>query len=304
MAETRAILVMAYGTPRGLDDVEAYYTHIRRGRPPPPELLEELTDRYRAIGGRSPLFEITQAQADGVARRLEVPAYLGQKHQTPYISDAVARMASDGIERAVGLVLAPHYSAMSIGQYAAAAERAAEVSGWTGKLEMIESWNVEPGYIEWLSTRVEDALAELPEHLRAGTTVIFSAHSLPARVVDQGDPYEDQLRATGEAVATRAGLTSWRIGWQSAGRTADRWLGPDILDILDALAEESTKAVVVCSCGFVADHLEVLYDVDIEAKARADDLGIALVRTRSPNDDPEFLDMLAELVGRAMRGAG
>lgn len=304
MAEKKAVLVMAYGTPRGLEDVEAYYTHIRRGRPPPPELLEELTDRYRAIGGHSPLLEITRAQADGIADRVGVPAYVGQKHQTPYIADAVAGMASDGIERAVGLVLAPHYSTMSIGQYASGAERAAEANGWTGKLEMIESWNVEAGYIEWLSARVEDALAELPVELRSGATVVFSAHSLPARIVSTGDPYEDQLRATGEAVAARTSLTSWRIGWQSAGRTADEWLGPDILEILDELASEGTKAVVVCPCGFVADHLEVLYDIDIEARARADDLGIALVRTRSPNDDPAFLDMLAEVVGRALRGAG
>ena len=286
MAESRALLVMAYGTPRGLDDVEAYYTHIRRGRPPPPELLDELTDRYRAIGGRSPLLEITQAQADGISQRVGVPAYLGQKHQTPYIADAIAGMAQDGIERAVGLVLAPHYSALSIGQYASAAQSAAEEIGWSGKLEMIESWNVEPGYIEWLSDRVGEALMELPEELRSGAAIVFSAHSLPTRILEQGDPYVDQLRATGESVASRTGSTNWRIGWQSAGRTADEWLGPDI------------------PCGFVADHLEVLYDVDIEATARAEDLEIVLVRTRSPNDDPGFLDVLADLVGRTFRGAG
>ena len=295
---------MAYGTPRGLEDVEAYYTHIRRGHPPPPELLDELTDRYRAIGGRSPLLEITQAQADGIAWRTGVPAYLGQKHQTPYISDAVAGMAADGIERAVGLVLAPHYSAMSIGQYESAAERAVEDIGWSGKLEMIESWNVEPGYVEWLSGRVKEALRELPEDLRSDAAIVFTAHSLPARIVEKGDPYADQLRATGESVASRTGWSKWLIGWQSAGRTADEWLGPDILEILDELAREGTRGVVICPCGFVADHLEVLYDVDIEAKARADDLGIALVRTRAPNDDPGFLDMLAQLVGRAFRGAG
>lgn len=304
MTERRALLVMAYGTPRGLDDVEAYYTHIRRGRPPPPELLDELTDRYRAIGGRSPLLEITRAQADGISQRVGVPAYLGQKHQTPYIGDAIAGMAQDGIERAVGLVLAPHYSALSIGQYASSAESAAEDVGWSGKLEMIESWNVEPGYIEWLSARVGEALVELPEELRADAAIVFTAHSLPARILGQGDPYADQLRATGESVASRTGSTNWRVGWQSAGRTADEWLGPDILDILDELARDGTKAVVICPCGFVADHLEVLYDVDIEARARAEDLGIALVRTRAPNDDPGFLDMLANLVGRAFRGAG
>ncbi|MFN2489652.1 MAG: ferrochelatase [Actinomycetota bacterium] len=301
MAERRAVLVMAYGTPRGLDDVEAYYADIRGGRPPSPELLDKLTERYRAIGGRSPLLEITEAQTRGIEDRLDgVRAYLGQKHATPFIADAVEAMAAEGIERAAGLVLAPHYSSMSVGDYARRAGRAAEESGWSGKLEMIESWHLEPGYVAWLGDRVRDALASLPEDTRASTTVVFSAHSLPGRILETGDPYPAQLAETAEAVAGSLGLERWRVGWQSAGRTAETWIGPDILEVVREHAEAGGRGVVVCPCGFVADHLEVLYDIDIEAARLAEALGISLRRTEAPNADPGFLDMLAAVVARAL----
>ena len=297
-----ALLVMAYGTPRGLDDVEAYYTDIRRGRPPPPELLKELTDRYRAIGGRSPLLEITNAQAQGLSGRLGIPAYVGLKHAAPFIRDAVAEMARDEIDRAAGLVLAPHYSSMSIGDYERRTRAAAEEMGWDGELVMIESWHLEHGYIELLSEFVADARQSLPPGVRSDAVVVFTAHSLPSRIVEAGDPYPEQLEATARAVAESAALERWQVGWQSAGRTDDPWLGPDLLEILDKLGAEDAAAVVVCPCGFVADHLEVLYDVDVEAKARAEELGIALARTRSPNDDARFLDMLATVAARALPG--
>jgi protoporphyrin/coproporphyrin ferrochelatase len=293
---------MAYGTPRSLDEVEAYYTDIRRGRPPPPDLLEELTARYRAIGGRSPLLEITSAQARGIEERLGVRAYIGQKHAAPFIYDAVKKMRDDGVERAVGLVLAPHYSSMSVGDYARRAERAASEASWRGKIDMVESWHLEPGYLELLDERVHSARASLPEEARAGATVIFSAHSLPERIVATGDPYPSQLAETAAAIAERAGLKrkSWSVAWQSAGRTADPWLGPDILEIIVELAEAGAPGVIVCPCGFVSDHLEVLYDVDIEATRLAAKLGVPLVRTASPNDDPRFLDMLAAVVARKL----
>ena len=291
---------MAYGTPKDLDDVEAYYTHIRRGNPPPPELLKELRDRYAAIGGRSPLLEITEKQRLGLEERLGVRSYLGQKHASPFIEDAVAQMKSDGLDRAVGIVLAPHYSSGSIGQYRDKAESAAEKLGWSGSIDVIESWAREPGYIGWVARQVEEELASLPQPLREDAVVVFSAHSLPLRVVEGGDPYPEELRATGAAVAAQLRLPHWMIGWQSAGRTADPWLGPDILDVLRSLAEEGRKAVVISSCGFVADHLEVLYDIDIEARALADELGIELRRTRSPNDDPDFLDAVAAVVRRRL----
>ena len=295
---------MAYGTPASLDDVEAYYTDIRRGRPPPPELLEELKDRYRAIGGRSPLLDITRAQARGIEERLGVRAYLGQKHAAPFISDAIGEMARDGVRSAVGIVLAPHYSTMSVGDYARRAQRAAGASGWTGSLDVVESWHLEPGYVAWVAARVEAVVATLPPRVRYRTTVVFSAHSLPARVLEIQDPYPDQLRATAAAVAREAGVARWRVGWQSAGRTDEPWLGPDILEVIRALAHEGERGVVVCPCGFVADHLEVLYDVDIEAAELARELGIMLVRTDAPNDDPGFLDALAEVVRRRFLALG
>jgi ferrochelatase len=291
---------MAYGTPRDLEDVEAYYTHIRRGRPPPPELLEELLGRYRAIGGHSPLLEITRQQATGLQDRLGVPVHVGQKHAAPFIADAVADIALANTERVVGLVLAPHYSKMSIGDYERRARQAASEAGWGGELQMVESWHLEPGFIKLLAQRIEEALDRLPVDTRAAATCVFTAHSLPESIVKEGDPYPEQLEATAGAVASELGLDRWRTGWQSAGRTADPWLGPDLLDVIDTLADDGAKAVVVCPCGFVSDHLEVLYDVDIEAADRAAERGLALARTRSPNADSDFLDVLAGVARGAL----
>jgi ferrochelatase len=296
MSDKQALLVMAYGTPRSLDEVEAYYTDIRGGRPPPPDRLQELTDRYRAIGGRSPLLQITRAQAAGVSKRVGIPFFVGFKHARPFIPDAVKEMPAEGVTRAVGLVLAPHYSAMSVGDYEHRARRGAEEAGWTGELKMIESWHLEPGYIDLLADRVCDALASLPDESRAGAVTVFTAHSLPERIVSANDPYPEQLRETAAAVAERAKLENWEVAWQSAGHTGDKWLGPDILEVIEDLAGRGVPGVVVCPCGFVADHLEVLYDIDIEARELADKLGVALARTASPNDDPAFLDMLATVV--------
>ncbi|CAN5225994.1 ferrochelatase [soil metagenome] len=311
MAEATAVLVMAYGTPRSLDEVEPYYTDIRRGRPPPPELLDELVGRYRAIGGHSPLFEITEAQRQGLESRLGgIPTWLGQKHAAPSIPDAVASMAAAGIEDAVGIVLAPHYSSMSIGDYAARTRAAAEAAGGRPIIEVIRSWHLEPGYVRWLAERVHEAIASLPGEARTRAIVIFTAHSLPARILSQGDPYPEQLVQTAEAVAREAGLDSggdrvtWTIGWQSAGRTADPWIGPDVLEVMDDAHSSGATGIVICPCGFVADHLEILYDVDIECSARAEKLGVPFARTRAPNDDPVFLDVLATVVRRALGEGG
>ena len=298
---TDALLVMAYGTPKNLDDVEAYYTDIRHGRPPSPQQLEELTDRYRAIGGKSPLLEITHRQAGGISDRVGVPAFVGQKHAAPFIPDAVDQMKAAGTTRAVGLVLAPHYSSMSIGDYTRRVMRAAEDVGWDGRVETIQSWHDEPAFIDLLAGYCKDALSSMPVAVHERTTFVFTAHSLPAAIVRKGDPYPEQLRETAEAVSQRLGLERWQVGWQSAGRTADEWLGPDVLEILEVLADGGEKGVVVCPCGFVADHLEVLYDLDIEATRRASELNLEFARTRSPNDDPVFLDMLAGVVSRALR---
>ena len=296
MTERRGVLVMAYGTADGLDDVERYYTDIRGGRKPSSEALAELTDRYRAIGG-SPLLDITTSQALGLQRRLGMKTYLGQKHASPTIAEAVEQMAADRVERAVGLVLAPHYSKMSIGDYESRVRRAAEGT-WQGTLQMVRNWHTEPGYIQFLASAVHRALNRLSDGVRDEAVVIFSAHSLPSRILQAHDPYPCQLQETADAVARRAGLARWQTGWQSAGRTTDPWLGPDVTEILAELASKNVRGAVVCACGFVAEHLEVLYDLDIEAKARADELGLEFTRTNMPNNDSLFLDTLADVVDR------
>ena len=300
MADKRAVLAMAYGTPAGLEDVEAYYTHIRGGRKPEPALLGELVDRYRAIGGRSPLLEITCAQADGIAQRVGVPVYLGLKHSRPFIEDALRDLAAAGVERAVGLVLAPHYSSLSVGDYARRAADAARSLSWGGRLEVIESWHLEPGFVKWLAHAVTEALSSLPPGPGGAPVVIFTAHSLPARILELDDPYPRQLAETADAVARAARVEDHRVAWQSAGRTREPWLGPDVLEVIEETARAGASGVVVCPCGFVSDHLEVLFDVDVECRRRARELGVAFARTASPNDDPTFLDALAGVVRRAL----
>lgn len=296
----RGVLVMAYGTPASLDDVEAYYTDIRGGRPPSPEHLDELVGRYRAIGGRSPLLEITRAQAAGIEERLtDTRCYVGQKHAPPFIPDAIESMATEGVDQVVGLVLAPHHSQMSVGDYEKRARDAADAASFEADLTMIHSWHLEPGYVDLLADRVTAALEGLSVGARDEAVVVFTAHSLPTRILESGDTYPQQLQETADAVARRAGLARWQIGWQSAGQTSVPWLGPDLLAIIVELASKGVPGIVVCPCGFVSDHLEVLYDVDIEARALAVDLEIELQRTASPNTDPAFLDMLAFVVERA-----
>ena len=295
------MLLMAYGTPGSPEEIEPYYTDIRRGNPPPPDLLADLVRRYGAIGGISPLAQRTRAQAAGLAAALAergaaVPVTIGLKHAAPKIEDAVDELVASGVRRIVGLVLAPHYSRGSVQQYLDRARaRAAGIDPGVELLD-IESWHLEPAYLDFLATGVRARLAELPGR----TKVLFTAHSLPQRVVAGGDPYPGQLRATAEAVAERAGLlpwSTWAVAWQSAGRTADPWLGPDILEVLrDLAATGRAEGALVCPCGFVADHLEVLYDLDIEAKALADQLGLAFARTPVLNDDPAVLGALADRV--------
>ncbi len=293
------VVVMAYGTPASPAEVEAYYTHIRRGNAPTPEQLAELTARYAAIGGISPLAARTEAQRAGLQRALDERApgrarvVLGQKHAAPFIEDAVAAHAAAGIEDIVGLVLAPHFSRFSVGQYQ---ERLATEAAKHGqRVGAIESWHLEPAYLRFLAEAVTDALASLPER----TKVLFTAHSLPERVLVD-DPYPDQLRASAAAVADAVGLdrwAGWSLCWQSAGRTPEPWRGPDISDVLRELADSgAADGVLVCPQGFVSDHLEVVYDLDIEAARRAEELGLRFARTRVLNDDAAVLGALADRV--------
>ncbi|MGH7572689.1 MAG: ferrochelatase [Gemmatimonadota bacterium] len=287
------LLVMAYGTPCRLEDVGAYYTHIRRGNPPPAPLIEELVERYRAVGGPTRLNRITREQAARLERALarrgfDVPVRVGFKHVDPFIGEAVRQMAADGIERAVGLVMAPHYSSRSIAEYEGYVRQAAP-EGMA--IEMIQSWHDHPGLVALLAARLRTAL----DRADGDPHVVFTAHSVPARVLERGDPYPDQLLATSRAVVDAVGIDRWTFAYQSAGRTAEPWLGPDILDVIADLAQSGETGVLVQPIGFVADHLEVLYDLDVEARAAARSRGLSYGRADMPNADPDFVAALADL---------
>ncbi len=303
------VLVMAHGTPAAREEIAAFYTRIRRGRPPSAEQLAELWRRYEAIGGTSPLAQRTAAQVAGVARELERAApgsftvRFGAKHTVPFIEDAASALARE-TDSIVGIVLTPHRASMGSDEYLLRAAEAIEAAGGGTELVAVRQWWDAPGFAELVAGRVHEALARV--RADGPPTVLFSAHSLPQRVIAAGDPYPDQVAASGDAVAAAADLARagipWRVAWQSAGRTPEPWIGPDIRATLHELAQEGTRAVVVCPIGFVADHLEVLYDVDIEARRVADALGLALVRTESLNDDPRLLTILAAVVRRAAGG--
>ena len=304
------VLVMAHGTPRRPEDIAPFYTRIRRGRPPSAEQLADLERRYAAIGGVSPLTERTMAQVDAVRAALAqraperyVVAY-GAKHAEPLIEDAAAKLAASGVEKVVGLVLTPHGSSMGSGEYLARAEAAL---GGSCPFVPVCCWYAEPALVDLLAGRVTAALASLGAADRPGRSdVIFTAHSLPARVRDEGDTYPDQLADSARLVAAAAGIDRWHVAWQSAGRTPEPWLGPDVRDTVRHLADPSGAArpdgIVVCPIGFVAAHLEVLYDRDVELAAVAADAGVAYARTTSLNDDPRFIGVLADVIARAAAG--
>jgi ferrochelatase len=306
-ARRRALVVMAYGTPASLDDVEAYYTHIRRGRPPSAEQLAELRARYQAIGGASPLAERTRDQVAAIAAALDRAepgrwrVELGNKHAAPFLENAVT--AAAGVSPAerptdiVGLVLAPHYSQGSVGEYHGRAAAAAAEHGVAYR--SVSSWHDEPAWLEAQARRLRRALAGLP----SATKVLFTAHSLPERVLAD-DPYPDQLRASAAAIAERAGLDpwyGWTLAWQSAGRTPEPWRGPDVAMVIrDLGATGRAGGVLVCPQGFVSDHLELLYDLDVAARQAAAEAGLAFARTASINDDPAVMAALADRVRRAV----
>ncbi|MGH2442602.1 MAG: ferrochelatase [Chloroflexota bacterium] len=302
---TTGVLLMAYGTPDSLQDVEAYYTHIRGGRPPGDELLEGLRERYRAVGGRTPLSEISEATRAALETRLSRDGHfrvvLGMKHWRPWIKDAVAVLAGEDIHAAIGLVLAPHYSSMSIAAYYRAVAMAQQELGASIAIDQIESWHLHPPYLRSVARRVAEKLAEFPDSSRV--TVVFTAHSLPQKIVQSGDPYPEQLRETSEALAADLGLKHWRFSYQSAGRTEDPWLGPDILDTLQLLADSGVRDVLAAPIGFVSDHLEIFYDIDREAAELAGKRKVRLLRTDSLNASPDFIEALADLVLARSTGA-
>ncbi len=307
-----AVVLMAYGTPRTPEEIEPYYTDIRRGRPPTPEALADLVARYAAIGGVSPLAQLTEAQRDALQAALDVAepgrfqVTLGLKHAEPKVEVAAKAAAETGVGSVIGLVLAPHYSSYSIGQYLDRTRAGVAESGIEIPVAGIDSWATEPAFVEFLANDLGARVRAMRERTGGTVRVLFTAHSLPQRIIDDGDPYPEQLRSTAEAVAERVGLVEgddWQIAWQSAGRTPEPWIGPDILEVIDELGAErasgdegAVSGVIVSACGFVADHLEVLFDLDIEASDRAAALGLDFDRTACVNDDHAVMAALADRV--------
>jgi ferrochelatase len=282
-----AVILMAYGSPATADDVPAYLADIRGGRPVSQGTIDELTERYRRIGGRSPLDEITEAQRAALEHQLGVPVFVGMKHWQPRIAEAVEEALVGGAETVVGLVLAPHYSRLSIDGYR---ERLEQALQRRAELVFVKSWHDHRPFLDALAERVRGFEGH----------VVFTAHSLPERILQDGDPYRDQLLETSRLVAEQAGLADWSFAFQSASTTGEPWLGPDILEELDTLAANRVQRVLVCPVGFVSDHLEILWDLDIEAREKAALLGLELERSESLNDDPAFIRALAELVRESL----
>src|SRR5699024_9531991 len=301
------LLVMAYGTPYKEEDIEPYYTHIRHGRKPEPEALQDLKDRYQAIGGISPLAKITEDQTKELEKALneqqdeyEFKAYIGLKHITPFIEETVQQMATDGIEEAISIVLAPHYSTFSVKSYNERANEEAKKHGI--QIDSVESWYDHPGFIKFWADGIRETYNNIPEEEREERVLIVSAHSLPEKILKDGDPYADQLAETAKLIAKEANIKNYELGWQSEGNTPDPWLGPDVQDLTrDLYKERGYKAFVYAPVGFVADHLEVLYDNDYECKVVCDEVGASYYRPEMPNTHPQFIHTLADVVLNKIR---
>ena len=303
------VMLMAYGGPNNLKEVEPYLADIRGGRPTSHELLEEITDRYRQIGGSSPILALTNAQAVAVERALNefdvgdsgmrYKVYVGMRHWNPYIGDVVPNMLADGVERIIAVVMAPHFSRMSVGAYMAKLDKALLENHADIPVTKVESWKDEPPFINAVSARVTEALKRFPEDIRADVPVLFTAHSLPARILESGDPYPEELKTSVALVVEKIQPKHWRWAFQSQGASAESWLGPTVEDTLLELKEEGFTNVLLVPIGFVCDHVEVLFDVDIEHKHQAAELGILLERPRMLNDDPGLVEAVANSIRRA-----
>ncbi|MFH0909764.1 MAG: ferrochelatase [bacterium] len=292
----KAILVLAYGTPSSMDDMAAYLLDVREGRVPSPELVADMQHRYTLIG-HSPLNELTQAQARAVEDELrrrghDTRVYVGMRHWKPWIKDTVAAMKADGVESATAIVMAPHFSSLSIGKYRKRVEQAQQELGSAIRVQFVESWWQQPKFLEALENKVRAALAQFPAGARV--KVIFTAHSLPERIMKMGDPYDSQVKANAAALAKRLGLSDWMFAYQSAGASPEPWLGPAIEDVIPDLARQGFKHVLVAPIGFVCDHMEILYDLDIEARKVAEEHGVHFERTQMMNTTPEFIAAIVD----------
>lgn len=292
---------MAYGTPETADQVEPYFTHIRGGRAPTPESVARLRERYRRVGGRTRLLDITRQVASALQDDLsragsERPVYVGMKHWHPFIGDVVREISDSGVQQLTAIALAPHYSRISIGGYRRAIEEAQRDLPTPLCVALVERWHAEPSFLDMMATLVQEGLSRFPASERGQVMTVFSAHSLPERIRSWDDPYERELLESSAQVAGRVGLSEWRFAWQSAGETGESWIGPDIVDYLDTLHAEGVRSVLQVPIGFVSEHLEIYWDIDIEAKEKAADLGMRLERTELPNARPDFVRVLAAVV--------
>ncbi len=302
------LLVMAYGTPESMDGVRAYLTHIRHGHEPSDAAVEDLKHRYGLIGGPSPLYQTTVDQMKALEKQLNASGgdyrgYLGMKHWHPYIPEVVKRIPAAGIERAVAITLAPHYSTMSIAQYLDYVREG--LSDLDAPLEIVcvKSYHDEPLFIDALEEKLRDAMNNVPAELREHIAVVFTAHSLPEKILKEGDPYREQLNETSRLVAERFGDMNWRFAFTSQGQTKDEWLGPTLVETFDKLADEGHKAVMCCTVGFVSEHLETLFDFDIEGRRDAEERGLAFYRAAALGTSPKYIAALAEVVRKAEAGA-
>ncbi len=309
---TIGVLLMAYGGPNSIDEVEPFLADIRGGRPTSQELLDEITERYRSIGGRSPILEITTAQARGVEQALNddeaatagivYKTYVGMRHWHPYIGDVVPQMLADGVNEIVGIVMAPHYSRMSVGAYMGKLDKALSDQGVSLPVSQVRSWKEEPAFIDAVARKVTEALERhFTGDERASVPIVFTAHSLPARVLESGDQYPQELQASVELVAQQLKPANYRFAFQSQGATADPWLGPTVEETLDVLKAEGHKNVLLVPIGFVCDHVEVLFDVDIEHKGQAAELGIRMERSEMLNDDPGLIEAVSNAVRETVK---
>ncbi|MER2107772.1 MAG: ferrochelatase [Solibacillus sp.] len=308
MKPVRGLLVMAYGTPYKEEDIERYYTHIRHGRKPSQEHIDDLTARYRAIGGISPLAKMTQAQAEALCARLnevqdevEYKLFIGLKHIEPFVEDAVEAMVAEGITEAISIVLAPHFSTFSIKSYNGRANEAAEKLGGTLNITSVEAWYDEPKFIEFWKQAVNGELAKMTDEERAKACLIVSNHSLPEKIKLAGDPYEEQLVETARLIEEASDIVNVEVGWQSAGQTPEPWLGPDVQDLTKELFEQKGyTSFIYTPVGFVTEHLEVLYDNDIECKVVCDEIGANYYRPTMPNTHPLFIDAMVDAIHKKL----
>ncbi len=287
---------MAYGSPTTLDDVEAYYIDIRRGHPPTPELLKALKDRYIAIGGKTDLLEITLQQAQELERQLGIKTYIGMKHWHPYITEAIADIAKTSVRNIIALAMAPHYSAVSVGDYIGRVEKAITEVNPDIKVTFIRGWGDNLKLIDSTCQRIETTRKQFSVSAWDAIEVVFTAHSLPENILKVGDPYVKELQQTSALVADQLHIPHWRLAFQSAGRTAHAWIGPDILEVLCTIKDTGHRQVLVVPIGFTADHLEILYDLDIEAANAAKQLDLEFKRIPSANATPAFIDAVADVI--------